>query len=82
MGEQTRTPADSEWIEWKGGECPVDRLTLVDVRWNNQAESKAAPAGTWSTQGQHSPTDFWQHAPHLDNRTNSYIIAYRVVRSA
>ena len=26
----------SEWIEWKGGECPVDPLALVEYRVSNR----------------------------------------------
>ena len=25
-----------DWIEWKGGECPVDEDTLVEVRYAKQ----------------------------------------------
>lgn len=73
------SPDDNGWVKWDGGECPVERGAFVDVLWNNQAESKAAPASTWSAQGSGSPTDFWQRAPHPANQTSSYIIAYRLV---
>lgn len=69
------------WVPWAGGECPVERQTRVDVRWNNNVVSLDAPAGTWSAQGPHSPTDFWS----LDlasNATSSHIVAYKIVRSA
>lgn len=34
----------SEWIEWKGGECPVPVGTLVDVRFRNGYSAAAYPA--------------------------------------
>lgn len=34
----------NEWIEWKGGHCPVPAGTLVDVRHVNGAEHFAAEA--------------------------------------
>jgi len=24
---------EGEWIEWKGGECPVDASTVVEIKW-------------------------------------------------
>ena len=33
------------WIEWKGGECPVEKGTLVDVRFKDGMEMVGAPAG-------------------------------------
>lgn len=33
------TPADGgaagDWIEWSGGECPVDPYQRVDVKWSD-----------------------------------------------
>ena len=39
------TPDADGWIEWKGGECPVAKGTLVDVRFKNGMEMVGAPAG-------------------------------------
>ena len=38
-------PDADGWIEWKGGECPVEKGTLVDVRFKNGMEMVGAPAG-------------------------------------
>jgi hypothetical protein len=34
----------SEWIEWNGGECPVERGVLVDVRYRDGSEKLRIPA--------------------------------------
>lgn len=55
----------SEWIEWKGGKCPVHPLTKVELRLRGGFIMDAEEAGL-------SP---WAH------REKSYdIIAYRVVK--
>ncbi len=59
MGEQ------SEWIEWAGGECPVEAYETVEVRRRSGTVHKGRAYGF-----------FWRHvtvAPAQD------IIAYRVV---
>ncbi len=33
----------SEWIEWNGGDCPVDRETVVEVRYRNLPDLKDPP---------------------------------------
>ncbi len=35
----------SEWIEWKGGECPVNENTLVQVRLNDGCDLPFPPKG-------------------------------------
>ena len=35
---QAYPKADDEWIEWNGGECPVDDDSLVDVRFPDGSE--------------------------------------------
>lgn len=57
------------WIDWPGGECPVERGTHVEVRFRDGAQA-----------GGHHPAHFfdilWRHAGmHRDND----IIAYRIV---
>ena len=32
------TQPQSDWIEWTGGECPVDPYALVDVRRSDGSE--------------------------------------------
>jgi hypothetical protein len=37
----------SDWIEWKGGECPVSDGTLVDVRFRGGCVPRRDRAGAW-----------------------------------
>ena len=67
-----------EWIEWNGGECPVDADTLVHIKqatgevWD---EEEGNPAGVFS-----SPHDLdWWKGEGLCHDWR--IIAYRVVQS-
>lgn len=48
------------WIEWNGGECPVPKGTLVDLRYRqkNYADSIGVPALEF---GKRSEEDFWRH---------------------
>ncbi|MGL4755909.1 MAG: hypothetical protein ACRCXB_26425 [Aeromonadaceae bacterium] len=56
-------PDADGWIERSGGECPVDEGVIVDLKWSDGFELKAA-----------NPRAFrWQH---LDSHAN--IIAYRL----
>lgn len=55
---------EPEWIEWKGGECPVPPETRVDVKNGRGWVHTRYPAESWN----------WGH------RGNSWdIVAYRVV---
>lgn len=38
-------PDAGGWIEWKGGECPVERGTLVDVKFEDDMVMFGAPVG-------------------------------------
>ena len=40
----------SDWIKHDGGACPVSNETLVDVRWNNDAEEEAS-SNTYNVPG-------------------------------
>lgn len=51
------------WIEWGGGECPVDESANVDIKLEDGSEKSDAPASAF----------IWQHD---DDVTN--IIAYRL----
>lgn len=51
------------WIEWRGGECPVDREAQVDIKFS----------GAWGGIGR-AGSMFWSH-----DGGDSDIIAYRVV---
>ena len=57
-------PADDDWIEWAGGDCPVDSGVTLDVRFRDGEVVYGAEC-RWS----------WQH-----NGVESDIIAYRVVK--
>jgi len=37
----------SEWIEWNGGECPVDSQTMVEIRFRSSDDIYKAPAGDY-----------------------------------
>ena len=63
--------ADADgWIPWSGGECPLDRLTQVDVRYRNGGEliiGSTCLAGAYD----------WSH----DERDYD-IIAYRIAKES
>jgi hypothetical protein len=58
----------SEWIEWKGGECPVKVGTLIDVKYRNGFMASQQVAGA-----ARSGAEYWTHA----GRSRD-IIAYRL----
>lgn len=49
---------DGEWIEWKGGECPVPKGTLVDVRYLNGKVKCGLPA-LESVSGCNAAEPYW-----------------------
>ena len=58
------------WIPWSGGECPLDLLTQVDVRYRNSGEliiGSTCLAGAYD----------WSH----DERDYD-IVAYRIVKES
>jgi hypothetical protein len=57
-------PVSGNWIEWKGGECPVGGTICVDVKFRNGTEPVGYAALGWA----------WFHDGGEDD-----IIAYRVV---
>lgn len=64
-----------EWIEWKGGDCPVPKGTLVDVRYRNGHEEIGIPAG------EHSGSSYRMNAiDWADNGFSADITAYRLHR--
>lgn len=62
-------PDADGWIEWKGGECPVEKGTLVDVIWRDKTERSGVKALHLGGAGHH----FWV----ADGMVND-IIAYRL----
>lgn len=59
---------DSEWIEWAGGECPVQRCARGFLKYR---DGEVRPM-----QDYHCVSLFWAHTG-----SNCDIIAYRVVQS-
>ena len=73
-----RNPAvDSEgWIKWNGGEMPVEKGTLVDVKYRGETENIGVTAGVYScsTRSNKRMSAFtWRHSG-----GNGDIIAYRL----
>lgn len=70
-----REQQDGDWIDWSGGECPVDADVMVDVEFRDGFPSDPVPAGRRD----------WEHWPDGEPERSdgpcSDIIAYRVVRS-
>jgi hypothetical protein len=60
-----------DWIEWRGGTCPVPTNHLVDVKWNNGGISRSTPAGRWSLD-ERDGIDFW-----AGPSRHGWITAYR-----
>ena len=68
--------ADADgWIPWSGGECPMDRLTQVDVRYRNGDELMGAGL-TWLA-GSYDWNHNWNH-----DESDYDIIAYRIAKGA
>lgn len=64
------------WIEWSGGECPVEEGTLVDVRYRNGKENHHVGAGLSFCDTGSNPdlnAEDWSK-----DDTSSDIIAYRL----
>lgn len=56
---------EGDWIEWKGGQCPIDDSERVDLKLRNGHITRDIPAGC---------VDDWNHKDLMTD-----IIAYRVV---
>ena len=68
------------WIEWGGGECPVEKGTLVDVRYRNGKENHHVGAGLSFCDTGSNPdlnAEDWSK-----DGTSSDIIAYRLHQPA
>lgn len=66
------TAANDGWIEWKGGDCPVEKGTRVDVRFRDGKEIKNIPAITDGAPAAHQ--GYWVKEDMPDD-----IVAYRIV---
>lgn len=60
----------SEWIEWTGGECPVEKNQRVDVRYRTGQEAYYQIACGF----------FWTGFDEDGSEHPADIIAYRVVK--
>jgi hypothetical protein len=58
---------DDGWIEWKGGECPVEARTPVEIRFRSGTGTVLSRAGQYS----------WE-----DDGKSFDIVAYRIVKPA
>ena len=58
-------PAPGEWVEWKGGECPIAKTSACVVKFSDGEELDTWPAGYWR----------WTHCDNQDDN----IIAYRII---
>ncbi len=73
-GQPSSQPAEITWIEWKGGECPVPKGTLIDVRYRDGAEKSNIPA-LYIKDGRDASESFWENDAMAED-----IIAYRVTK--
>lgn len=47
----------TDWIEWRGGECPVDAGAIVEVWFRNGALNPSCCAGEWAWKWTGSSSD-------------------------
>lgn len=66
--------SEGDWIEWKGGECPVDPGTLVEPQYAADADPAKGTRIDWPVPAARLA---WNHDGEDDD-----IIAYRIVRTA
>ena len=66
-------PSDDGWIAWGGGECPVEALTSIDVRYRD-GQVKLGIAAMAPLPGRDATADYWVNDGNLPND----IIAYRI----
>ena len=58
----------SDWIEWRGGECPVPDQTKVSVLFRNGSIDYVGSAGIW----------LWEWQPNQPPNAGD-IVGYRVL---
>lgn len=63
----------TDWIEWQGGECPVDGRTRVDVRFRDGTLWTNRAAGSLARNDDDENYWIWEPTSPEDD-----IIAYRV----
>jgi hypothetical protein len=79
MTAPTMAEAGSDWVEWAGGECPVDsyarvHIILRDGTGSETTDRRILPVGSPMLAG----TLSWRHGGPYDPETD--IVAYRIVR--
>jgi hypothetical protein len=57
--------AEPEWIEWNGGNCPIEKGTMIQAEFRNGARTEMHPCSGIDTE--------WKHY-----KLYSDIIAYRI----
>jgi len=73
-GEPVVTLDDNDgWIEWGGGECPVENGTRIDTKYRNGSTEQNVPTGEPGTR---TSCDFWVHEDYEND-----IVAYRLTPS-
>ena len=68
-------PSTDSWIPWAGGECPVAKGVLVDVRFRDGEELLSVPAQTRLPIHREANGRFW-----YDEGMGNDIIAYRIAK--
>ena len=67
------SPDADGWIEWKGGECPVDHGVMIDVRYRDGVVRKCMPALEPVADYHDVMHQYWQN-----DGVDGDIIAYRL----
>ena len=77
VGEQGASEPAGDWIEWGGGECPVPRGTLIQVKLRDGFVSSEQPA----LEGFQTGAEQWRIGYDNDRKPCGLdIIAYRVLK--
>jgi hypothetical protein len=71
---EPETQPSDDWIKWEGGECPVPKGTLIDVRYRGGQEVRNLPALDHSVKHAYVAID-WSHEGFKGD-----IVAYRLAR--
>jgi hypothetical protein len=72
-GLSSEVESSDEWIKWNGGECPVERGTLVDVQYRDGDDRFSVPALVTTTETPFATN--WEH-----NEAGYDIVAYRLTQ--
>lgn len=65
----------NDWIEWTGGDCPVAKGTLVDVKYRDGHVERRLPANELHPSTRDASVAFWKN-----DGVDSDIVAYRLRR--